>query len=108
DAVSPAGAVGLGQLMPATAESLGVDPADPEQNLDGAARLLRSLIDRYGGDTSAALAAYNAGPRRVDEAGGVPAIAEPQAFVARVTERWAQPAAPGRTTPTDALAGHDH
>lgn len=85
-AVSPAGARGLGQLMPGTAAGLGVDPDDPEQNLDGAARYLREQLDRFG-DTTLALAAYNAGPGRVIDAGGVPAITETRNYVQRVTER---------------------
>ena len=75
DAVSHAGAVGLAQLMPGTAEALGVDPFDPSQNLEGGARYLRQMIDRFG-SVDLALAAYNAGPTRVsnllDGSGGVP------------------------------------
>jgi hypothetical protein len=98
DAVSPAGAVGLTQLMPGTAATLGVDPTDPVQALDGGARLLAQLLQRYGGDPSLALAAYNAGPGRVDAAGGVPAIAETQRFVATVQDRWALLAGAAATT----------
>jgi type IV secretory pathway VirB2 component (pilin) len=64
DAVSPAGAVGLGQLMPATARHLGVDPRDPRASIHGAARYLREQIDHFGGNLELALAAYNAGPGR--------------------------------------------
>lgn len=81
-AVSRAGARGLMQLMPETAEHLGVgDPFDPEQNLAGGSRFLKMLLDRYGGNLSLALGAYNAGPGRVDRLGRVPAIAETQDYV---------------------------
>ncbi len=81
-AVSRAGAKGLMQLMPETAEMLGVaDPFDPEENLRGGSKFLKMLLDRYGGDLSLALGAYNAGPGRVDKLGRVPAIAETQEYV---------------------------
>jgi soluble lytic murein transglycosylase-like protein len=80
---SHAGAIGLSQLMPGTAAGLGVDPHDPQQNLDGGARYLAAQLDRFG-RPELALAAYNAGPARVATAGGVPAIAETQAYVPRV------------------------
>ncbi|MCP3935842.1 MAG: lytic transglycosylase domain-containing protein [Actinomycetia bacterium] len=86
DAVSPAGAIGLGQLMPGTAGGLGVDPNDPVQNLDGAARYLRAQLDRFG-SVQLALAAYNAGPGRVERSGGVPNIPETQAYVRIVSSR---------------------
>jgi soluble lytic murein transglycosylase-like protein len=87
DAVSHAGALGLAQLMPGTARGLGVDPRDPLQNLDGGARYLRAQLDRFG-RVDLALAAYNAGPGRVQAAGGVPAIVETQLYVVRVLERY--------------------
>jgi peptidoglycan DL-endopeptidase CwlO len=85
DAVSPAGAQGLMQLMPATARSLGVDPAVPAQAIDGAARLLSGYLQDYGGRTDLALAAYNAGPGAVRRYGGVPPYQETQTYVQRVT-----------------------
>lgn len=83
DAVSSAGAIGLGQLMPATAKELGVDPNDPVQNLEGAARYMKQQLDRFG-DPALALAAYNAGPSRVAKANGVPNITETQNYVAKI------------------------
>lgn len=87
EAVSPKGAMGLTQLMPATAQALGVDPRDPVANLEGGARYLRLMLDRFGGDVVKALAAYNAGPERVERAGGVPAIRETRAYVAAIMAR---------------------
>ena len=86
-AISRKGAMGLAQLMPATARGLGVNPADPIANLNGGARYLRQLLDQFGGDVEKALAAYNAGPGRVRNAGGVPAIAETQAYVMSIVRR---------------------
>lgn len=86
-AVSPAGALGEMQLMPATARSLGVNPADTGQNYRGGATYLHGLLARYDGDLVKALAAYNAGPGAVDHYGGVPPFRETQAYVAAVLER---------------------
>ncbi|MBO6853811.1 MAG: lytic transglycosylase domain-containing protein [Marivivens sp.] len=83
DAVSSAGAIGLGQLMPATARDLGVDPRDPLQNLDGSARYLAMMLEAFG-DPRLALAAYNAGPDAVRQYGGIPPYRETQNHVARV------------------------
>ena len=83
DAVSSAGAIGLGQLMPATARDLGVDPRDPLQNLDGSARYLAMMLETFG-DPRLALAAYNAGPDAVRQYGGIPPYRETQNHVARV------------------------
>jgi hypothetical protein len=81
---SPVGAIGLGQLMPDTARDLGIDPHDIAQNLDGSARYLLMMLDRFG-DGSLALAAYNAGPEAITRHGGIPPFQETQRHVARVT-----------------------
>ena len=86
-ALSPVGARGLAQLMPGTARQLGVDAADPMANLEGGARYLRAQLDRFDGDIEKALAAYNAGPGRVESAKGVPAIRETQNYVASIMGR---------------------
>jgi cell wall-associated NlpC family hydrolase len=82
-AVSPAGARGLMQIMPATAQGLGVDPMQPAQAVDGAARLLRDLIGRFG-RVDHALAAYNAGPGAVLRYDGIPPYPETQRYVPAV------------------------
>ena len=79
-AVSPAGAIGLGQIMPGTAKELGVDPRDPAQNLEGSARYLSQQYRKFG-DWGTALAAYNAGPGAVSKYGGVPPYKETQNYV---------------------------
>jgi soluble lytic murein transglycosylase-like protein len=86
-ALSPKGAIGLGQLMPATARELGVDPRDPAANLVGAARYLRQQLNTFDGNVEKALAAYNAGPGRVRRANGIPAIRETQAYVKSIVRR---------------------
>jgi soluble lytic murein transglycosylase-like protein len=77
------------QLMPATAEALGIEDAfDPAQNLDGGARHLGQLLTLYGGDLAKALAAYNAGEGAVHRHGGVPPYRETRAYLKRVLERY--------------------
>jgi len=88
--VSPAGAVGEMQLMPATARMLGVDPLNTRQNLNGGAAYLRVLMQRYNGDLIRSLAAYNAGPKAVDRYGGMPPYKETQAYVADIMARLSQ------------------
>ncbi len=86
-AISAKGAMGLAQLMPATARALAVDARDPAANLAGGAQYLRRMLDTFDGDVERALAAYNAGPGRVQRAGGVPRIAETQSYVSDILLR---------------------
>ena len=89
-AISQKGAQGLMQLMPDTAEHFGVkDPFDTKQNIDAGAKYLKELLTRYGGNLSLALGAYNAGPGKVDQAGGVPPIPETTAYVSEILSRLA-------------------
>ena len=88
-AVSPKGARGLMQLMPSTASDLGVkDAFDSEANVGGGSRYLRELLERYDFDLVKALAAYNAGPQRVDRYNGVPPFHETRAYVARIVHEY--------------------
>lgn len=85
-AISQAGAVGLTQLMPKTAAGMGVNPANVDENLKGGGQYLQSLIKKYDGNVAKALAAYNAGPGRVDKGGPLPQ--ETQGYVAKVLMKW--------------------
>ena len=88
-AVSRAGAIGLGQLMPTTAAHLGVNPRNAGENLSGAARYLRGLVQRFGSKHYALVfAAYNAGPKAVADYGGIPPYAETQHYVVKVMDAW--------------------
>ena len=91
DALSPKGAIGVMQLMPATARQLGADPHDPEQNIAAGTQLLRDLLLKYENDPNPvrrALAAYNAGPGAVSKYNGVPPYRETQQYVEKVLERY--------------------
>lgn len=91
-AISRKGALGVMQLMPATAAALGVDPFDPHQNVRGGALYLRRQLDRFG-SVPLALAAYNAGPAAVARFGGVPPYRETRAYVASILANWRPEAA---------------
>ena len=89
--VSPKGAEGLMQLMPATQGQFNVtDPFNPMTSLDAGTKLLKQLLDRYHGDLSLALSAYNAGAGTVDKAGGIPPIPETQRYVSNILSRLDQ------------------
>jgi len=91
NATSSAGAQGLMQLMPETAASLGVaDAYNPEQNVWGGTRYLRSMLDRFGGNMTKAVAAYNAGPNAVEQYGGIPPYPETQSYVENVLNTYQQ------------------
>ncbi|MCP1201100.1 lytic transglycosylase domain-containing protein [Notoacmeibacter sp. MSK16QG-6] len=87
-AKSPAGAMGLSQLMPATAKELGVDPNNIEDNLRGGARYYKQQLRRFDGDVNKALAAYNAGAGNVNKYGGIPPFKETQGYVRNITKKW--------------------
>jgi soluble lytic murein transglycosylase-like protein len=87
-ATSPKGAIGLMQLMPATAQSLGADPHDPAANVDAGTRYLRELLEKYNGALRHALAAYNAGPAAVEKYRGIPPYAETVDYIRRVEREF--------------------
>lgn len=93
-ALSSAGAVGIAQFMPSTAQAVGVDPYDPYSAISGSAALLASYVRAYGGvyrnPYTAALAAYNAGPGAVAYYGGVPPYAQTRTYIADIADRWAK------------------
>jgi len=88
DEISSAGAIGIMQLMPGTAASLGVNPYDAAQNIEGGTKYLHDMLDTFGGDVRKAVAAYNAGPGAVKAYGGVPPYPETQAYVNRVLDLY--------------------
>ncbi len=95
-AVSPKGARGLAQLMPQTARDMGANPDNPVENVAAGARYLRHLVNTFHGNLELALAADNAGPRRVARAGKVPPIAETRGYVAAIMARLAAQSTSGR------------
>src|SRR5579872_7009172 len=109
NAVSSKGARGLMQLIPETALRFGVDPSNPVENLQGGAKYLKYLLDLYHGDTSLALAAYNAGEQSVARYGGVPPFPETQKYVVQVRRRVAAGAPrPSAPKPAADAAGGNH
>ena len=88
DAISPKGALGVMQLMPGTARTLGADPHDTAQNIDAGTRLLRDLLVKYDGDVVKALAAYNAGEGAVDKYQGMPPYNETRLYVNKVIDTY--------------------
>jgi hypothetical protein len=107
NAISQKGAQGLMQLMPETAARMGVrNPLDPSENVDGGARYLRELLGLFSNDVVKALAAYNAGPKRVEQFHGVPPYPETVKYVNKVIRDFNQSVAPSRG-PTDYSRGQN-
>lgn len=105
NAVSSAGAVGIMQLMPATAASLGVSNSyDARENIMGGAKYIAQLLNKYNGDTSLALAAYNAGSSNVDQYGGIPPFTETQNYVQKVLSYLNEDTTASAVTAADASA----
>lgn len=116
DAVSEKGAAGIAQIMPDSAvdPGFGIDPVsdrtDPEESLRFGAQYMRAMLDRYEGDYGKALAAYNAGPGRVDQYGGIPPIRETQNYVNAILGGRMQPQTPGGVSmgaPNGTFPGED-
>ena len=90
-AISKKGAQGLMQLMPATAKQMNVkNPFNPEENIEGGIKYMSYLLDKFNGDVAFALAAYNAGPRKIERFGGIPPIKETQKYVKKVLSIYIQ------------------
>src|SRR5262249_42856509 len=102
-AVSPTGAIGIMQLMPATARELHVDPWDPVQNIFGGAAYLRQQIDRFGGNLELALAAYNAGSGHILRYKGLPPYAETRRYIDRNLDRLANLSLAPTTNPSGVI-----
>lgn len=102
DAVSPRGAIGVGQIMPATAASLGIDPRDPAQNIDAAGRYMRMNLNQFGDNYDTALAAYNWGPGNVRKYGTANLPAETRAYIGKVSGATVTPDAAAPPPPPPA------